>query len=158
MSVQPLIEVLKKLVQLHKSLYQLSLEKTEAIKTGKIDVLNSLIKNEQKHITAINMMEKQRITIITKFFPDQKEPTLAECMQQMEPTDRDLLTSIQKDLVETIEELKAVNALNQELLEQSLQYVRLNLDLLMPDELPNYKGKPEEEALLPQFSFFDSKA
>ncbi|WP_338449524.1 flagellar protein FlgN [Niallia oryzisoli] len=158
MSVQPLIEVLKKLLQLHKSLYQISLEKTEAIKKGNIEALNALIKNEQKHITAIQMMDKERTIHISRLFPELNEPTLSECLPRFEQSIREELASIQQELIGKLDELKAVNELNRELLEQSLQYVRLNLDLLMPDELTNYSKGHEQEASLPQVSFFDSKA
>ena len=60
MFVQPLIDILEKLLQLHKSLYQLSLEKTEVLKKGDIDALNLIIKNEKTHINAIQVIEKER--------------------------------------------------------------------------------------------------
>ncbi|MFK4997184.1 hypothetical protein ACI2OX_05010 [Bacillus sp. N9] len=54
--------------------------------------------------------------------------------------------------------MKNKNALNQQLLTYSLQFVHMNLDMLAPDqELPNY-SKTRNEASEQSRSFFDSKA
>ena len=149
---------MEKQLHLHKSLYQLSLEKTEVLKRGDIDALNLIIKNEKIHINAIQVIEKERKKWMTKCFPERKEMTLADCLPHFAQTDREKVTSIQQDLIVELDQLKAVNGLNRELLEQSLQFASLNLELLLPKELSNYTKENDEEDPMPQYSLFDSKA
>lgn len=158
MQTEPLIEVLEKLLKLHISLHQLGMEKTNVIKKGKVEELQALMKNERSHISAIQIVEKERKKLIAELIPDKVEPTLAQCLPLFEPSDREKISAIQQELLVELAELKAVNSLNQELLEQSLQWVNLNLDLLLPDDQPNYKKAHHEEDSLPQISLFDSKA
>ena len=158
MFVQPLIDILEKQLHLHKSLYQLSLEKTEVLKKGDIDALNLIIKNEKTHINAIQVIEKERKEWMSKWFPEREEMTLADCLPHFDQSDREKITSIQQELIVELDQLKAVNGLNRELLEQSLQFASLNLELLLPKELSNYTKENDEEDPLPHYSLFDSKA
>lgn len=158
LSAQPLIEILEKLLKLHKSLYQIALEKTEVIKKGDIEALNLLMKNEQTHINAITMIDKEREKILSKLLPDREETTLTDCLPLFPESDKDKLASLQKKLTNQLDQLKSVNGLNQELLEQSLQYVYFNLDLFLPNDLENYSKDNDEEPPLPNLSLFDSKA
>ena len=52
---KPQTELLEKLLKLHQSLLQLDKEKTDMIKKGDIDALQSLLRNEQNHISAIQL-------------------------------------------------------------------------------------------------------
>lgn len=149
---------MEKQLHLHKSLYQLSLEKTEVLKKGDIDALNLIIKNEKTHINAIQVMEKERKEWMSKWFPEREEMILADCLPHFDQADREKITSIQHELIVELDQLKAVNGLNRELLEQSLQYTSLNLELLLPKELSNYTKENDEEDPLPHYSLFDSKA
>lgn len=158
MSAQPLIEILEKLLKLHKSLHGLALEKTEIIKKGNLDELNSLINREKKHITAIEKMEKDRASIVAKLLPDQATATLKDCLSIFEKTERERLQELREELIFKINELRNVNSLNQDLLQLSQQFVELNLDLLLPRDLPNYSKTSEDEQPLTNVSIFDSKA
>lgn len=158
MIAQPLIEILGKLLKLHKSLHGLAMEKTEVIKKGDLDELNSLINQEKKHIFAIEKMEKERSSIVAKLLPEQVTPTLKDCLPIFEKAERERLQELQEQLILKINDLKAVNSLNQDLLMLSQQFVELNLDLLLPRDLPNYSKSTEDERPLTNVSIFDSKA
>ena len=149
---------MEKQLHLHKSLYQLSLEKTEVLKKGDIDALNLIIKNEKTHINVIQVIEKERKEWMSKWFPEREEMTLADCLPHFDQADREKITSIQHELIVELDQLKVVNGLNRELLEHSLQFASLNLELLLPKELSNYTKENDEEDPLPHYSLFDSKA
>ena len=51
-----------------------------------------------------------------------------------------------------------INGLNQQLIQQSLQFVNLQLDLLLPNELDNYSKEQDGQEPMPKLSLFDSKA
>ena len=80
---------MEKQLHLHKSLYQLSLEKTEVLKKGDIDALNLIIKNEKTHINAIQVIEKERKEWMSKWFPEREEMTLADCLPHFDQSDRE---------------------------------------------------------------------
>lgn len=158
MSAQTLLLVLEKLLKLHKSLYQIAQDKTEVLKKGDIEALNQLMKNEQSHISAIQMIDKERAEIISKMIPKQKNPTLRDCIALLDKPEVDKIVSIQEQLLSQITLLKEVNELNQDLLTQSLQYVSLNLDFLLPNQSVTYSKEQDSEQDLPNLSLFDSKA
>ena len=60
MSITPILEAMNHLDKLHKSLLGLAYKKTELIKTGDMDGLAQLLKDEQKHVAAISQLETQR--------------------------------------------------------------------------------------------------
>ncbi|TKC17031.1 flagellar protein FlgN [Robertmurraya kyonggiensis] len=153
---QPLFKILDKLLKLHKSLYQIAVEKTEVLKKGDLEALNNLMKNEQSHISAIQMVEKERVKLMQELLPGKKEATLQECLALFTGNEKEDLEALQEGLTQQLLELKTVNDLNQQLLEQSLQVVSLNLDLLVPNNPANYSKDEEED--MPNLSIFDSKA
>ena len=60
--------------------------------------------------------------------------------------------------MQVLRELKDINELNQQLIQQSLQFVNLQLDLLLPNELDNYSKEQAGQEPMPKLSLFDSKA
>ncbi|WP_404404908.1 flagellar protein FlgN [Jeotgalibacillus malaysiensis] len=135
MTQQSIKTILSQQIKLHKSLLELAKRKTVVIKENDLESLNQLIKDEQKHIQAIGALETKRQQLNTE-----------EDVQQ------------EKDeLLQVIIDLKTINELNQDLLTQSMQFVSLNLDLLMPQpDSINYSKKDNEDE--PVRSMFDSQA
>jgi flagellar biosynthesis/type III secretory pathway chaperone len=158
MKAQPLIVILEKLIKLHKSLFQLALEKTEVIKKGDVEALTSLMNNEKRHITAIQAIEKERVKLIATILPQLENPTLKECTTQFAESEQAEIRNLQDQLLSKLSQLKDRNELNQELLEQSLLFVELNLDLLMPNDITNYSKTNEDETPVSKINLFDSKA
>ncbi|MCK6206023.1 flagellar protein FlgN [Bacillus infantis] len=158
MSAQALIEVLKKQLKLHGSLLQLAQEKTGILKKGELDALNEAMKNEQKHIAAIQLLENKRGQIVAGMFPGKQNASLQDCMPHLSPEEREEAEHIQHQLAGLLFELKYLNELNQSLIDQSMQYVFMNLDLLMPSDTSNYQKEIDDEDAGPSISLFDSKA
>ncbi|TFE03948.1 flagellar protein FlgN [Jeotgalibacillus salarius] len=136
MPEQSIETILNQQITLHKSLLELAKRKTAVIKENNLEQLNQLIKDEQKHIQGINALEIKR---------------------QQVTADEDI-QSVKKELLQVILELKAVNELNQDLLTQSMQFVSLNLDLLMPQSDSMNYSKEDSEDDQPVRSMFDSQA
>lgn len=158
MPAQPLIDILCKLLKHHKALYELALQKRDAIKCGRLDQLNALINKEMAQISAIEKLDRERTRILAELIPERKDPTLTDCLSYFFEKERKQLLELQEKLVRTITELQAENQLNQELLELSRQYVEFQLGLLLPRESPNYSKTCEEEEPQGMVSLFDSKA
>ncbi|MCJ8007592.1 flagellar protein FlgN [Lederbergia wuyishanensis] len=161
MSVQLLIESMEKLLSLHLELHKAALEKTEAIKTNDIKSLDKLLREEQKLATSIQITENKRQQATAILTNGDKATTISQIIQQLKAPSKEKLSELQGKLTTVISELQETNALNQQLLQYSLQFINLNLDLLAPEpELPNYTKTQNElnENTNTGRSVFDSKA
>jgi flagellar biosynthesis/type III secretory pathway chaperone len=153
-----LISILEAQVKLHESLYKLAQRKTEALKKNDVDTLSTLINEEQKHIFAIRQFEERRVRWMEKTFPNAQNMTITRCIELADEKERGKLTELYERLTKTIAQLKQVNELNKQLLEQSLQFVSAMLDVVMPSAQPiTYNETNQYEEPL-NCSIFESKA
>jgi flagellar biosynthesis/type III secretory pathway chaperone len=160
MSAKQLIELLEKHVKLHKGLLELATKKTEVLKKGDMEALTGIMKEEQKYIAAINQIERERTRVVEAMVSGEDERTLTACILRTEGTERTILEKLRDELSVVISELKNINLLNQQLTQQSLQFVNMTLDMVMPQPrnmnyaAPNKVPNPYEGGR----SLFDSKA
>ena len=166
MSIQPIVSILEKLEKMHRSLLQLANQKTEIVKKGDIDGLQEILKSEQSHVAAIEVLEKQRQQMVTDYLRAKgialtDTPTVADVIEAAETEEeREQLEDVRKQLLSVIDYLRIQNDLNQKLVYQSLQFVNVTLDLLrpQPDQI-NYSGQPVRgENKGSKKSLFDSQA
>ena len=164
MSIDNILQSLTKLDMLHKSLLDIAYRKTEAIKTGDMDSLNQLLKDEQAHVAGISQLEQQRQLEVTDYLRAKgiaptDNPTVALVLENTNTDEEKAqLTKARNNLLLTLETLKNQNDLNQKLTFQSLQFVNMTLDMLRPkpDQI-NYsqsevKGPSKDKV------YFDSQA
>jgi len=164
MSIEKILQSLTKLDMLHKSLLEIAYKKTEVIKTGDMDSLNQLLKDEQAHVAGISQLEQQRQTEVTDYLRAKgiaptDNPTVALVLENTNNNEeKEQLGAARNKLLLTLETLKYQNDLNQKLTMQSLQFVNLTLDTLRPkpDQI-NY-SKSEVQAPSKGKSYFDSQA
>lgn len=163
MSITPILEAMNHLDKLHKSLLGLSFKKTELIKTGDMEGLDQLLKDEQKHVAAISQLETQRQQKVMEYlkakgFAD-AEPTVASVIETATTEEQAKLEHARDELLRTISDLKWQNDLNQKMTYQSLQFVNLSLDMLRPTPASiNYSKDDIKRAKSSGNSSFDSQA
>jgi flagellar biosynthesis/type III secretory pathway chaperone len=149
---------LKDLILLHQNLLELATEKTKVIIHGNIDFLQSIISKEKKLIKIIQNKD-QDLRVLAKDLQKEQNVTLDDVIKNSIQSDRDILLQLKQQLEETINELKNKNETNQQLLQQSLQFVEVSLDLLKPSidtynyDRPTKKNSYETEG----YSSFESK-
>ncbi|OMP65805.1 flagellar protein FlgN [Domibacillus epiphyticus] len=144
-----IIETLEKQLALHKSLLQLAHSKTDAIKKNDIELLNRIVRDEQRHVNAITVLEKKRTGESTESISDIL-PTLPSDEQKK-------VIAIRDELMGVLTKLKSVNELNVQMIDQSLQFVHLQLDLLAPQDAGTYAPDGDNDS--PNSGpVFDSKA
>ncbi|RFB11034.1 flagellar protein FlgN [Bacillus sp. HNG] len=160
MSADNLVVLLKKILTLHQNLLKLAERKTDILKKGDIDALNDQMKEEQKYILAIKQLENERIALVDKWLGSRvKDKTLSKCIEMASEPVRSKLEEIHEELVKVTQDLKSLNDLNQQLTHQSLQYVNMSLDMLLPQEQNAGYGNPAGTKGKKQTrSMFDSKA
>ena len=154
---------MEKLVGIHQMFNEFSKEKTTSVTKGDISQLKSIMQKEAVQLKKLEGLEQERQRLV-RFFMQGKGlvtegGTLTEILAHVSDGEKEKLLSLQKSLVEQIEKLKQQNELNQQLLQDSLRFVNLSLDVLQPEpETGNY-GRPNKEQDEPQGrSMFDSKA
>lgn len=161
MSAEALSASIEKLLKLHKSLYELAVKKTDIIKTGDMEALSQLLKEEQAHIAAIEQTEKERQSAAKVIAPNIEQPTVSDCLEGLNTVDKDKFTERVNELVLMVNSLKEQNYLNQQLIHHSMQFVHSSMGLLRPQptnlnyDPPTKKRMPSEH---PSLGMFNSKA
>ncbi|OZU88801.1 flagellar protein FlgN [Virgibacillus indicus] len=164
MSVQTIIKSLEKLVNLHMELLEISLEKTKIVKDGSIDNLQAVLLKERKTVRAVEQAEAKRQTEVEEWFARKRLPTGDATITNMlelvtEEQEKTTLGKITIKLTETITKLKQQEQLNHALINQSMQFVQLSLDMMNPSiKNMNYGNKKGSEPETNKRSVFDSKA
>lgn len=152
METAQMTSLLERLLISHEELLVLGERKTNVLKFGDIKALDALLKEEDHQVKKLQAIEKERML---KF----ANVTLSDVMEQAESEERDLLTHLQERLLTAYELLKSRNKLNQELLEQSLQYVNMSLSMVQPENEPAIYQNPKANPYhTNSSSLFDSKA
>ncbi|TGA95872.1 flagellar protein FlgN [Sporolactobacillus shoreae] len=149
MSVSSMKRIIKSLISVHETLFDIAQEKTEAIKIGDEKTVARLSKSEIPLIHQLQHLEKQRIGEVAKDLPDWKkddvDPTFSEWESAVvSEADRPEWTSLYLELARSVVKLKQANLLNQDLLRQSIRWVKLNLNLLQPRHQPENYGNPHD--------------
>ncbi|GGB55305.1 flagellar protein FlgN [Virgibacillus dakarensis] len=162
MTIQTIIQSLEKLVTIHESLLELSEQKTVVIKEGSVEKLQSLLIKERRYVRTLGQEEEKRQKEVEDWFSEQrisgKEVTITTMLNEIsgEETGTEM-AQIANTLTEVIVKLKQQEQLNQALIQQSMQFVELSLDMIDPSiKKMNYGDKHANESA--NRSVFDSKA
>ncbi|WLR49253.1 flagellar protein FlgN [Halobacillus litoralis] len=163
MTIDPVINHMKQLQQLHESLLSLSKRKTEALKTNDVTGIQQLLIQEKKHVQAIEKIEKQREHSVTQWASEKgippRERTVSELIEILNGEEKERLQNAYEALILVLADLKQQEKLNTELTQQSLQFINMSLDLLQPSiQSVNYGGKEANNGSTVKRSIFDSKA
>lgn len=137
MSLTTIMSTLDNLEKLHRSLLRLANDKTALIKSGDMEGLDQMLKDEQAHLAAITQVDGQRQRAVAQYLTDQGQsvpanPTIADLLNAAPEADKTSLEEARDRLLHAIHDLKWQNDLNQKLTYQSLQFVNLSLDMVRP--------------------------
>ncbi|MFT8391450.1 MAG: flagellar protein FlgN [Sporolactobacillus sp.] len=135
MPVDTMKKIIRQLIDLHLRLTQLAIKKTEFVKAGDTQALAQLTKQETPLVDQVNQLEHLRIeeTVRTTEGLSERGWTFKRWIEEIIPQEeRDEWDALYAQLKSAVSELRRVNQLNQLLLNQSLQFVRLSLNLLQP--------------------------
>ncbi|WP_245734263.1 flagellar protein FlgN [Sporolactobacillus nakayamae] len=148
--------IMTTMIECHDALYALAVEKTEAVKGGNAPALSEITKKESPLVEKLRALEKERSAIVEADLGDDGAgATFAEWEQAVvEEKERGDWQRIYLDLANSVYALKQVNTLNQELLRDSLLWVKLNMGLLRPKThtLNNYQNPRDGQAPSSVFS------
>ncbi|MDE7477629.1 MAG: flagellar protein FlgN [Lachnospiraceae bacterium] len=134
--LENLIDVLDGENTQYEKLVTLAESKTPVIVAGDIENLGKIMEEEQEIVGRIQTMEKQRDKFLADIANvvnrDVETLKLIDLIQMLEsmPDQQQKLQDVQKHLRETIDKLKEVNDINQQLLSERLDMVEFNLNMI----------------------------
>ncbi|TWI59945.1 flagellar protein FlgN [Halalkalibacter nanhaiisediminis] len=165
MSMKAIVEIIESLTGIHKELYTLGEQKVEPIKKGDMSALEVLVREESKLVRKLQATEGLRTKVVKNFLMTKGEvtenATMTDIRKYATKEEEQQLEQIQNELLNQVQNLKRQNELNQLLIEESLRFVNLSLDLMVPHkEDISYKRPHEQDDSRYDtgHSLFDSKA
>ncbi|MHA6252369.1 flagellar protein FlgN [Oceanobacillus sp. CAU 1775] len=157
-----IINSLEKLVALHEELLLFSEQKTEIIKEGSIEKIQKLIVKERKLIRQVEQAENERREVVKAWYiannDSVEDASVTDILEKLtDKQEKEALEQVTIKLTKAITNLKANEQLNMALINQSMQFVQVSLDLLSPS-LKNLNYGDQSDLEEPGRSVFDSKA
>ena len=132
--VNAIIDILTNEYAYYKDMLELSKSKKKIVIEGKVAELDKIVKLEQNMIFNIGQLERKRDEEVTKLSRalnlNSAQITITELAKVLRPELKMGLEDIQDKLKETFSELKTVNDVNGQLIEQSLEYIDYSINLI----------------------------
>lgn len=162
MSIKAINESLQVLTKIHEELLKVSKQKTDIIKEGSTEKIQAILVEERKYIKVLEQAEQNREEKVEKWYIDKQLPlenmTITNMLEILtDKQEQQELEHMTVQLTKTITKLKQQEQLNQALIQQSMQFVQLSLDMLNPTIQNMNYGKSQETGESKR-SVFDSKA
>jgi flagellar biosynthesis/type III secretory pathway chaperone len=136
LSIQELIQTMEKLNQIHLVLLELAELKTRVLVENQVDKLNQIVNKETSLMRRIVELDHQRIEDISQFlvhkgYRPNANFTVEDIVKLLfKAEEKQALKQSQKNLLGTLEKLRELNILNQQLIKQSLEFVDYSIDVL----------------------------
>ncbi|KHF39620.1 flagellar protein FlgN [Halalkalibacter okhensis] len=164
MSLTAITQLIERLIEIHEGLLDLATKKVEPIKRSDMPTLEKLVREESKLAHKLQTTEMLRAKVVRTFLEEKGEvkedATLTDVKKYGTEAQQQRLDDLQTKLVGYVVSLKEQNELNQSLIEESLRFVNLSLDLMIPHkEDVSYNPRDREDRPMEgNHSLFDSKA
>lgn len=163
---QLLISQLRQLLLIYRALFTLADEKKRAIIENNIELINALTMKETKALKPVPELEAVIRAQLTKLqrdlgFRPKLKMTLSEMTKMLViPEEKQELADIQVAIADISTKLSKANQLNQQLIQQSLEYVHFSLDVLCgpPDEEVTYKRPTMNTDVQKRTGIYDTRA
>ncbi|MFC5988206.1 flagellar protein FlgN [Marinicrinis lubricantis] len=166
MTIQPVLEQLERLYDLHVHLVELADQKKEALIHNRIEELNGIVNRESKLVKQVAQADMERAQRIDEYMKGRGLPvTVGITISQLskfifQQEEKQQLLGCQEKLVQVIAQLKEKNQLNQQLIRQSLSFVNYSLDMLVGAEEDEavYHNPAAQQKDSKRKSLFDTRA
>ncbi|WP_099190234.1 flagellar export chaperone FlgN [Tepidibacter mesophilus] len=159
-SIDSFIQVLNEELIINKKLLEIAIEKKDLIINNNSKELSSLMIKEQNYVKRIIELEKLRAGLtlnIQKELGIGKIENIKEVINGINEDKCIEVDLIAKELRKVLKELEHNNNLNNKLLNITLEYLDLNINLLTSRAEPKIYGKSASEQKNKDNTFFDAK-
>jgi flagellar biosynthesis/type III secretory pathway chaperone len=136
MAIRGLMQTMDQLNQIHLVMLELAELKTSVLVQNQVDQLNQIVNKETSLMKRIAELDQQRIEDISQFlvhkgYRPNANITVEDLAKLLVKAEEKLaLKQSQKNLLGTLEKLRELNILNQQLIKQSLAFVDYSIDVL----------------------------
>ncbi len=165
--IEELIEVLEDTTGCYENLLQMANNKTDVIIKGDVPSLQTLTDEEQSVAGRLLRLEKKRIELIediclvtNKSSNDMTVSTLIELIPSDKP-ENEKLHKVSLRMMEIVQEVKKVNDINQQLLQESLDFVNFTMNAIQSASSKTsgngYEKKGQHYEGQTDNNFFDAK-
>ncbi|HWR56543.1 MAG TPA: flagellar protein FlgN [Negativicutes bacterium] len=128
------VTLLSDFITVYQNLASLAKEKTNILVQGDVQKLDALLTQETELLIGAGKLEKQRAGLIAEWGRaagwTTGEITTQSIMSQIEESSRTAMEGKVRELKRVLDEIRALNKTNSELIEQSLQFVNYSLELM----------------------------
>jgi hypothetical protein len=135
MSIALMITHLEKLLSLHRTMLELTESKRQALVDNQVNEIAGYVNQESRLIKQVSEMDIELRSAVAVYVGERGlKPkagiTVSEIVNLVDNhVERETIKQIQLELLDTIHEIKRSNAINEQLIEQSLAYINYSLDL-----------------------------
>ena len=166
MSVQAVTDTMYRLNEVHMILLDLAEEKREALVHNRVDELNQIVHQENKLLKQVTELDAQRVeaighALVQRGYTPNPRVTVSDLIRLIfKAEDKKALMDAQTMLLSTIKTLQEKNALNEQLIQQSLSFIEYSLNLMIgaPEDDAVYQNPTQQHNMKRNQSFFDSRA
>lgn len=160
---EKLIVLLNQILQIYQALLRLSRKKREILVAANPQDLEQLTKQEELLIIEAGKLETRRQTLVGELAaalgtaPDQT--ALSILIEHADSRTADQLKQINATFAVITAEIVKLNAINERLIKQSLDYINFNINILSQSTAESiYAPKGQTETARPGKSILDAKA
>ncbi len=159
---QDLLDVIEREVALYRELDQLETRKKDIIINNDVKALDAITQSEQGFVKTIVQLESLRSRAVDGLCREKGLPTVDNLQALYRLLDADqkrLLEQSEQSLLSAIHAVKGVNQLNEQLINQSLEYINVTLALvkqLGTDDV-GYDSAAKEREVKRNRGIFDAK-
>ncbi|WP_028589708.1 flagellar protein FlgN [Paenibacillus massiliensis] len=166
MTLQQVTGTLQQLIHFHTELIDVAKEKQAGILANDISIVSRCVLKETKLIKKINEVEEERTSALYSFLREkgiqsQLNLNITEMARLVfDPDDRQHLMDLKDELYDLLTSLKAVNAVNKEMVEQSLTFIDYSMNLFTnhPEDHMVYHDPSKQKVEPVNRSYFDTRA
>lgn len=161
-SIEQLILVLNKEYEIYKYYLELAKEKKDVIIHGKMKELTRITGKEQEVTASIQKVDQIRTQIVGNILYELNVKTVSsitELAEHLEASWKKKVLDLKDELNGVLLEIQNINELNKKLIEQALDYVELNMNMMMSleNEGSTYGNQADERELTKGNRIFDAK-
>ncbi|MGO4370619.1 flagellar protein FlgN [Paenibacillus sp. 2TAB19] len=135
MSTNAIVQLLQQQHELYGRLLELEQCKKPFILANDVVQLNVVTQKEKLLITSADELEKKRVFETARYYKDMgfrfRSGVMTELIKSVSNAEeKQELIKIQQELAGLLQQLKQVNDLNQQLIQQSLSFINFSIDLM----------------------------
>ncbi|SFL89025.1 FlgN protein [Paenibacillus sp. 1_12] len=165
MAFEALVQTMQELNDIHDILFELAEQKKQVLVRNDVPQLMQLVSKETKLVKQVGELDQRRIDTIGQFliekgYKPNPKVTVSDLTKIIfNPAEKKMLLDLQKQLIDTIRNLRESNRLNQQLIEHSLAFIDYSLDLIAgPPEDGVFYQNPQQQQAPKRVGMFDTRA